>query len=282
MDENKINTSNDEAEGVYTLRIDNSCQNVDVGVSSIIGKRESQQDSVRSDSNYFYSERKKMISVLCDGMGGLNGGERASALCTYVLYDAFHNKSDATPVPAFFRSTVQKADEAVRTMENENGEPLRNSGTTLVSVVIEEDNLYWASVGDSRIYIIRDKEILCITKDHNLMMLLKERVRRGEISQQEADSNPKKEALVSYIGMGGVRYIDMNSKPFQLLDGDRIIMCSDGLYRCITDGEIMRTIYRYGHDAQAAAEALTSLAQDKNLRDQDNTSVVVIEYQDSG
>ena len=69
-------------------------------------------------------------------------------------------------------------------------------------------------------------------------MLLEEKVKRGEMTQQEADNHPQKEALVSYMGMGGVKYVDRNAVPFKLVEGDHIILCSDGLYRTVCDEDI--------------------------------------------
>lgn len=267
---------------LHTMMLDEYDRCVHIGSSSIIGRRTEQQDAIKSDTFYEYIENQKAIAVLCDGMGGLNGGERASGLCSSIVYDTFHSSTSSLLIPLFYKSVISQADEEVKTMKSEEGVPILNSGTTLVSVVIDDSKLYWASVGDSRIYIIRGNEIVCITQDHNYLMLLNEKVKRGEITREEADNDPKKEALISYIGMGGVRYVDMNNRPFQLLDGDCIVLCSDGLYRSVSDDEIKQIVCKHGKDTQLTAENLTELALSKNLKYQDNTSVVVIGYQDSG
>lgn len=266
-------------EEMHTIMLDDSDIEVYVGTSSVMGRRKEQQDAIKTDDFYAYAENDKMISVLCDGMGGLSGGERASALCTSIVRDTFHSDEQFFSIPEFYKTVITRADDEVSGLKNPLGKPL-GAGTTLASVVIQEDELYWASVGDSRIYIIRNNEILCITKDHNFLMLLNERVQKGELTQEEANSNPKKEALVSYIGMGGVRYIDMNSRGFHLRDEDYIILCSDGLYRSMTQDEIKRIVCSFSQDTQQAAEMLTGVALSKNLKNQDNTSVVVIKYKD--
>ncbi len=264
------------------MLLDEYDKRVYIGTSSVIGRRNEQQDAIKSDTFYSYAENGKAISVLCDGMGGLVGGQKASALCSSIVYNTFHSNIEFPSIPAFYKSVIFQADEEVKTMKNDRETQILGAGTTLVSVVIDDDRLYWASVGDSRIYIIRNNEILCITKDHNFLMLLNEKVRRGEITQEEADNNPKREALISYIGIGGVRYVDMNSKGFHLLDGDYIVLCSDGLYRSVSEDEIKQAVCNFGNETQQAAETLTNLALSKNLKNQDNTSVVVIGYQDSG
>lgn len=267
-------------EDMHTVMLDEFDKNVYIGTSSIIGRRKEQQDAIKSDTFYSYAENGKAISVLCDGMGGLLGGEKASALCSSIVYNTFHGDTKFSSIPMFYKSVIYQSDEEVKMIRTDEGSQILGAGTTLVSVVIEDDQLYWASVGDSRIYIIRGNDILCITKDHNFLLLLNEKVKCGEITQEEADNNPKKEALISYIGIGGVHYVDMNIKGFHLLDGDHIILCSDGLYRSLSEDEIKQVVCNFGNDTQQAAEALTSLALSKNLRNQDNTSVIVIGYQD--
>ncbi len=273
---------NDAMNDMHTVMLDELDKSVYIGSSSVIGQRKEQQDAVKSDDFYSYAEKGKSISVLCDGMGGLTGGEKASALCSSIVYDTFHSNTEFPSVPVFYKSVIFQSDQEVQKIKTDDETQTSKAGTTLVSVVIEDDRLYWASVGDSRIYIIRGNDILCITNDHNFLMLLNEKVKRGEITQEEADNNPQKEALISYIGIGGVHYVDMNTKGFNLLDGDYIVLCSDGLYRSLSEEEIKQTVLNFNKETQKAAEALTDLALSKKLKNQDNTSVVVIGYQDSG
>lgn len=267
---------------MHTIILDEFDKSVYIGTSSVIGRRSEQQDAIKSDTFYSYAENGKAISVLCDGMGGLVGGGKASKLCSSIVYETFHGDTMFPSIPAFYKSVIFQSDEEVRMMKTDDGNQILGAGTTLASVVVENDRLYWASVGDSHIYIVRGDDILCITQDHNFLMLLNEKVKRGEITQEEADSNPQKEALISYIGIGGIRYVDMNTTGFHLLDGDHVVLCSDGLYRSLSEDEIKQVVCNFGNETQQAAEALTALALSKNLRNQDNTSVVVIGYQNSG
>lgn len=281
MNENDI-FSDSTAEDLHTIILDENEMSLHIGESSIIGRRKDQQDTIMTDDSYHYLEEKKAISILCDGMGGLSGGKKASSLCSSIIYDAYHGQKNIESIPAFYKSMIAIADNEVNNLRGEDGQTILGAGTTLTSVIIEEDNLYWASVGDSHIYIIRGQQILCITNEHNYLMLLNERVARGEITREEADSDPKKEALISYIGVGGVKYIDINIKPFKLLNGDYVILCSDGLYRSLTNEEIMQTALRYGENTQLAADTLTQMALNKNYKNQDNTSVIVINFKNQG
>ena len=258
-----------------TIMLDDSSFNVSVGISSVIGKRNEQQDSVIADDDYALLEREKFIAVLCDGMGGLSGGERASNLCTTYVRDKFHSMHTIENISDFYRETIVECDERVTKLRDENGEPVK-AGTTLASVVIRDQKLHWASVGDSHIYFLRNNQIRCITNDHNYLMLLNEKVKCGEITQEQAYADPQKEALVSYIGIGGVKYMDLNARPFELQGGDYIILCSDGLYRSVSEEDIKNITYGIG-DAKDVAECLTEFAMRAGKRHQDNTSAIVIQ-----
>lgn len=266
-----------EIGNVRTIRLDETPNAVVIGKSSVIGKRAEQQDSIMAGEGDSYLERKTIMATLCDGMGGLNGGAVASQICTSGIYQEFLNCNDWNDIPQFYRSSIVKMDMDIHNLKDPGGAPMR-AGTTLVSVIIKEDELYWASVGDSHIYIIRGQEMLCIVQEHNYKMILDEQVSRGEITVQQACENPNKDALISYIGMGGVRHIDLNVKPFQLLPGDYIVLCSDGLYRTVEEEDMKQIICSYGDDVQGASEYLTDYAMGKGYAHQDNTSVIIVQY----
>ena len=273
--QNTIKGNHGDSDALKTMLIDET-YNVKIGKSSVIGSRPSQQDTIVADDDYAFTKNGKGIAVLCDGMGGLAGGEKASMTCATTIYENFH-LCNGIDIREFYKRVIHQADMDVKILKDEKGNPL-NAGTTMVSVVLSEDNLYWASVGDSRIYIIRDSNIVCITTDHNYLMILNKMVERGEISLSTAVNHSQKEALVSFIGMGGVRFIDRNVKPFKLMPGDIIVMCSDGLYRTLSEDEIKKIACSEIESPQRAADSLTAAAINKNKRNQDNTSVIVVSF----
>lgn len=265
-----------DVEMIHTVMMDQDLDKLSVGISSVIGKRKEQQDTVRADDDYALMENGKFIAVLCDGMGGLSGGKQASSLCASILFDTFHARESVDDVREFYKHAIAEADRQVNALRNPDGTVMR-SGTTLASVVIQDDKLHWASVGDSRIYLIRNNMISCITHDHNYLMQLKEQVNKGEITQEEAETHPKKEALVSYIGMGGVKYTDMNRGPVPLQNHDYIVLCSDGLYKTVAEQDIKDIVLGI-EEAKDIAVGLTDYAMAAQKRTQDNTSVIVIHY----
>ena len=87
-----------------------------------------------------------------------------------------------------------------------------------------------------------------------------------------------REKICSYMGIGGVPYIDINPYPFPLMNGDTVLLCSDGLYRALSEPEMLRIISSYDNNMQQAAEALTAAAIAKGKRHQDNTTAVLVKY----
>ena len=135
-----------------------------VAYSTHIGTRKYQQDAVKIPDKNKQKESKN-ICVLSDGMGGMQGGEIASNLTVNTLFDDFYNQK-VENCPAFFSEEIKKVDALVAGIKDETGKTIE-SGATLVSIVIDGNNLYWASVGDSRIYIIRGDEIAQVNAEHN-------------------------------------------------------------------------------------------------------------------
>lgn len=279
------NTERLDSRGFMTHEIRNSIRKaakqseiIKVGLSSIIGTRKYQQDSaITIDENTMRKTGyKKCIAVLCDGMGGMEGGEIASAISAKTLFDDYMNNFPEN-VPAFFRSEVKKLDRIVCGLTNEKNEVL-NSGSTLVSVVIEEGKMYWVSVGDSRIYVIRGGKMVQITTDHNYYYILRQQAESGKISFEEAANNPKGEALISYIGLGRDGEIGGNEQPIPLEPGDLILLCSDGLYKALSDQEICDIANTCQNNVAQVANMLTAATMTKQRKSQDNTSVVLLKY----
>ena len=255
---------------------------IEISASMDIGSRQYQQDSyftpdltdVTQILNHGY------LAILCDGMGGMACGDKASALCVKTFSEDYYSTKGTICYPDFFEKEVRKLDEIVVNIKNDEGE-YANAGTTLICALVKENKLYWASIGDSRIYIIRGNKIARMTQDHNYSLELSEKVRQGLISKEEADNHPKKQALISYIGIDGLNLIDISEHGLELERGDVIIMCSDGLYGSLSDNLIKATVIENEKNLDTAAHMLVAEALDADIKHQDNISVVLIGYYSS-
>lgn len=244
-----------------------------VGMDSIIGTRSNQEDTI-----FGFAQGKEAVAVVCDGMGGLSSGELASKAAAESLVDAWFECRESEDIPDFLAREAVRADEKVFLQENEKGERLR-AGTTMVAAVIQENRLYWLSVGDSKIYIIRGEEILSVCREHNYRLTMDQMLELGELTPEEyAAEEYRAGALISYIGMGNVSLMDINRQPFLLQDGDIVLLSSDGLYRSLSEQEILSLVRENEKDMQSAAKVLTAAALGKKKAGQDNTSVVLLSY----
>lgn len=246
----------------------------DMGMSSIIGTRKYQQDSIYGK----VYQNMRALAVICDGMGGMNGGEIASKTAVDTLVHDFNRDINISNIPDFFKKEAIKLDECVTELEDEYGNPL-GGGSTIVSIIANGNELYWLSVGDSRIYIIRNHEIKAVNQDHNFRMQLDAMLAAGKITAEEyKQEEHQAEALISFLGIGGLSLMETNVKPFTLKMNDIVLLCSDGLYKRLSNKEILKIIEDNSYDMQKAAVTLTDIVMQKTERNQDNTSVALLEY----
>ena len=121
--------------------------------------------------------------------------------------------------------------------------------------------------------------MVCVTKEHNYLMLLNKQLEEGTIDEEEYAREVKRgAALISYLGMGNGNLMDANPNPLPLEDGDIVVLCSDGLYKALSDAQIYEIISKNADDLEAAVQELQMQAQISAGRVQDNTSIVVLSY----
>ena len=246
---------------------------INMGISSILGTRKNQQDTV-----FGQVDHEKAIGIVCDGMGGMNGGEIASQTAARILAQDYFEKGSFDDMPAFFHKEAVKIAAAVSRLTNDKGEAL-GGGTTVVCVAIEKNKMFWLSVGDSKIYIIRNDEIIAVNREHNYRLKLDDKLKKGLITEEQYKAEEAQaEALISFIGVGNVSLMDINAVPFLLMENDIVLLCSDGLYKRLPDSEIMEIIKYEEPDMERAAKRLTDIVKKRTKKVQDNTSLVLMQY----
>ena len=240
---------------------------------SVIGDRAEQQDNF----GYILKQDEGMV-VVCDGMGGHEGGKIASetAVKTYVSQYAESNQD--SNVIAMMIDMARKADMQISQLRNERGELLK-AGSTLVSIIIKNRKLLWCSVGDSRAYLIRGNEMVQLTQDHNYHTVLVEKLKAGLLNDREfMEEDVRGEALISFLGIGNLALIDYSESPLELQKDDKIIIMSDGLYKLVTDSEIARILDNFSNIKEAiwALEMKARKSARNNAVSRDNMTVVII------
>ncbi len=243
------------------------------------GNRKYQQDAVFVSGSKILAANKKtrVLAVVCDGMGGMADGGRAAQTGIQMMTEDFKviENNPEIHIPNFLENEVRRIDQVIATFPKENG---NGSGSTMVAVIADGNQLYWVSVGDSRIYVLRGQEIKQMTRDHNYLLRLSEMVANGEMTLEEAQRQPQKEALISFLGIGGLELIDINYQPLELLPGDIVLLCSDGITKTLSDEQIRDIMKSSTSTMEKKAETLVLAAVRNNTRSQDNTSVAILQY----
>ena len=246
---------------------------------SRIGDRAEQQDSyfVTKTTPLSPFRLKRTFAVVCDGMGGLDCGDRASETAVSMLKLAFSKlPTKKVDIPHFLSQMIDYIDCEINHWEDLPSD--RGAGTTMVSVIIENRRLSWANVGDSSIYIYQDDKLKRITSRHNYRNVLEKLVEEGKLTPQQAENDPQKDSLMSYLGMGNVEYREINSKPYVMRDGDMLILCSDGVTNALDEVEMTDIIRENIEDPYRCSMEINRIATEKKGIVHDNSTVVIVQY----
>lgn len=207
------------------------------------------------------------IAVLADGMGGHNAGEVASELAVGTALSILAQTA-GLPARDRLETAVRAANGAIRDMAA-GASRLKDMGTTIVTVLVEEGQLAVAHVGDSRLYRLRRGRLEALTHDHSLQQ---EFIDKGLYSAAEARQKVARNLLTHALGLADDPRIDIAEHPVHA--GDRYLLCSDGLYEMVSDDEITALLGR-GMALPAICSALVELANAHGGKD--NITVVAIE-----
>jgi len=212
--------------------------------------------------------RPGVLAVVCDGMGGQPAGDVAARVAASTIVERLEDAGDAVvaqPGPAL-TSAVEGANRAILAEAATHPEE-RGMGTTCTAAVICPDHMAVAQVGDSRAYLLRDGRLELLTRDQTMAAKL---IEEGVVDPDKAENLPFKHVLTQALGT------DESIKPvvtdFALEDGDRVLLCSDGLHGPLSDAAISEILKSWGEPAQAAG-ALVAAALAAG--GPDNVTVVV-------
>jgi len=237
-----------------------------IGNGQTIGKRDEQEDSFSTVEN-----EKGIMAVLADGMGGYTNGKVSSSIAVNTFIDEFSNSYSIYPIEDFFRNVSRISNRAI--LDRSKG---ARSGTTLVSVIIADEMLYWVSIGDSAIALFRNGEVINLNKKHIFESELEQQYISGKISEAQMLNNPMKKRITSYLGAEVLKDIEICEKPIKLKRGDKVILCSDGVYNSISEIE-METILMSKLKPYEVAEEIIEMIKAKNFPKQDNATIVILE-----
>jgi len=237
----------------------------DLGLLTDVGNdRPGNEDSC----GHFIEDADNALFLVADGVGGYEGGEVASAMAVETTVAAFRENPASWGAAKRLHRAVQRANIEIHNRALAVPE-LRRMATTLTAAAVSNGTLYAAHVGDCRMYLIRNARIRQLTRDHTV---LGERVRMGLITAERARNHPERSALNRCLGHELIVSIDLITMP--LSQGDRIILCSDGLHTVLRDEEI-ESLTRDG-DAESSCRKLISTANERGTADNVTAAVFIM------
>lgn len=237
---------------------------------SLQGPRPYNQDRLA----YSYS-KDSLLMVIADGMGGHRHGEVAAQLAVTALTDAFQRMAvPALPNPAkFLMSQINLIHDLIAQVREEQ-EMLEAPRTTIVAAVVQRGMLYCAHAGDSRLYHFRDGHLLYRTEDHSIVQSL---YNKGMINKDEMLHHPYRHKIFSCLGGDVPPKIEL-AEAQELVEGDTVLLCTDGLWGAVSDEQIKHAML--GASISENVNALLETAEAASLDQGDNMSAIGLQWGD--
>jgi serine/threonine protein phosphatase PrpC len=239
------------------------CMNVKPGVevaslSDVGCQRENNEDSClywepAADEEF---RRKGRLAVIADGMGGHEGGQEASRMAVETVREVYDQSFNDDPQAALVESLSAAH---VRIQAYAELHPaFQGMGTTCTAIVVRGRQLYFAHVGDSRLYLIRAARILRLTRDHSYVGRL---VESGIVRAEDAEKHPQRHILTAALGAGREVAVDGAEQTLTLQNGDDLLLCTDGLWSVVTEEELETAVS--GNTPVECCAALVKLARQR-------------------
>ena len=231
---------------------------------------------VRSTNEDTYTFIKKddnnFLAFVCDGMGGHLGGSFASAKAVEMINEAFNNfanKKSTKSIGVWLFDAITKINAFIYE-QSINQDNLKGMGTTITGVIKLNDEMYYAHIGDSRIYIYNKDELRQITTDHTYVNTL---LLNGLITYKQALKHPKKHVLTNALGIKKSVSVDIGQ--ISLKDDDNLLICSDGLHNLL-DGKKLLKALNEPLEIEDKINSIINKALD--LGGNDNITLILLEH----
>jgi serine/threonine protein phosphatase PrpC len=234
------------------------------------GPRKSNQDRVA----YCYT-RDALCMAIADGMGGHLHGEVAAQITTQFVAEAFQREAQprlADPFK-FLLDSITSAHHAIVDYANVRS-LLETPRTTCVACVVQDGLAYWAHVGDSRLYLVRNGRIEAQTKDHSRVQIL---VDAGRVREEAVAAHPDRNKIFNCLGQMGPPRVDL-SRRTALRHQDTILLATDGVWGPLSSRQICEELIR--GEIMRAIPILLDMAEARAGKDGDNASVVAMTWAD--
>lgn len=241
-------------------------------IKSDVGQRRKVNEDA---AGYFESKNHIPLMMVCDGIGGHNAGEIASAMALMSIGQAWE-KTEFNDVEEVYQWLIQKITEANEAIFNRSAqyEDLYGMGTTLVAAIVIGNQLMIANVGDSRAYVLRNFQLKQLTEDQSLVNAL---LKSGEITPKEAENHPNKNIVTQSLGV--TSSVEIDFVRMTVKDEDTLLLCSDGLSDMLSLEEIRNVMNHYSDVNQQVEKAIEE-ANEAGGRDNITVAIAKIQLQE--
>ena len=210
---------------------------------------------VRQTNEDSYACVPPNLFLVADGMGGHVAGEVASRMAVKAVSDYIQsNLTVGCDQELLLEKAIIQANELIFSL-SKSRDDCAGMGTTISIVLLDQSQVYWGHVGDSRIYIIRDNELYQLTNDHSLVWEL---VQSGNITKAEAHTHPQRNMLTRAVGTS--KNIKVDTGTMNWSQGDLLLLCTDGLTNMLNEQEIQQIILADKNDGETAVNILIAAA----------------------
>jgi PPM family protein phosphatase len=229
--------------------------------------------SVNQDRMGYCFTSDSLMMILADGMGGHLRGEVAAQMTLQSVGASFQAQARPRvddPV-SFLDGALRKAHRDILRYQTQNSLP-EAPRTTVVAAIIQDSKIWWAHAGDSRLYLVRNAKVILRTRDHSKVQTM---VALGLIKPGEEDTHPERNKVLNCLGSPFEPTVEINP-PVKLISGDRVLLCSDGLWSGLSDEALSRAITE--KPMELAVPEMVKTAIDSNGRMADNTTAVGLHW----
>lgn len=236
-----------------------------------VGARARQEDSFTFANAFDVTEirEKGLLFVVCDGMGGMKDGKAASETAIASIRSSFANMDRSADLAKQLKESVYLAADEVEQRLGGDG------GSTLVAGILFQEKLYYASVGDSFLYLKRGDQLFRLNREHNLCcQTYLESIRSGEMDPAAGRECPEAAALTQFLGMTGLDDVDGSVRPLPVRDGDVFLACSDGVGGVLSEEELLGALSL--HSSQAMCQQMNQGIISHAKKNQDNYTALVV------
>lgn len=236
-----------------------------------VGARARQEDSFTFANAFDVTEirEKGLLFVVCDGMGGMKDGKVASETAIASIRRSFINMDRSADLAKQLKESVYLAADEVEQRLGGDG------GSTLVAGILFQEKLYYASVGDSFLYLKRGNQLFRLNREHNLCcQTYLESIRSGEMDPKAGRECAEAAALTQFLGMTGLDDVDGSVRPLPVRDGDVFLACSDGIGGVLSEEELLGALSL--HSSQAMCQQMNQGIISHAKKNQDNYTALVV------